>query len=83
MEAQGVKSNLWITAALLNNLSQVNKVFHNEYEAQQCDELLLSAVLLLVDLNDGNNNQSSTIVEGFLSNVIHLILRDSNIASVA
>jgi hypothetical protein len=84
MQAQDSEINLLLTSALLNNLSLVHKALGNGHEAEQCNQLLLSTLLLLVDMG-GLTPQESAIYDltGFLGNVMHLIVTQSPVASAA
>jgi hypothetical protein len=83
MQAQDVETNLFLTSALLNNLSLVHKALGNSHEAGQCDQLLLSTLLLLVDMGGLTPQESANDLAGFLGNVMHLIMTQSPVASAA
>jgi hypothetical protein len=84
MQAQNVEANLHITSALLNNLSLVHNALGNKFEAEQCDHLLLSTLLLLVDMGGLTRQESGNKnLTGFLDNVMHLIITQSPVASAA
>jgi hypothetical protein len=89
MQAQEPQSNLVLMAALLNNLSLVHKDLNNQHEAEQCQQLLLSALLLVVDMGGAGRvvvetgSSSQTDLEGFMGNVVHLIIAESPVASAA
>ena len=78
--------NLVITAALLNNLSVVHESLGNEHEATLCQQSLLSALLLLVDMGEqhflAEDGYQSTL-DGFMGNVIHLMSTVSPVAKAA
>lgn len=84
MQAQEFESNLVLMAALLNNLSLVHIALENQHEAEQCQHLLLSTLLLLVDMGaQVVANGSHLEVEGFMGNVVHLMITESPVASAA
>jgi hypothetical protein len=83
MQAQDVETNLLLTSALLNNLSLVHKALGNSHEAEQCDQLLLSTLLLHVDMGGKTPQESANDLTGFLGNVMHLIMTQSPVASAA
>jgi hypothetical protein len=83
MQAQNVETNLLLTSALLNNLSLVHKALGNRHEAEQCDQLLLSTLLLLVDMGGLTHQESVHDLAGFFGNVMHLIMTQSPVASAA
>ena len=93
-------SDLLLTAAVLNNISTVHNALNNKNEMHACLQLLLSALVILVDtrclppLLPSNTTTSSTtdnthpqhiknILDGFVGNVMHLIIRDPFAASAA
>jgi hypothetical protein len=82
MQAQEVQTNLILTSALLNNLSIVHTSLENQYEARQCDQLLLSTLLLLIDIG-GATPETESVLSGFMDNVMHLIGVQSAAASAA
>jgi hypothetical protein len=84
LQAQSLHVDMLIATALLNNLSLVHKSLGNYYEFQQCDELLLSYVVLLVDVGLSSPiRQDQTVVDGFLGNVMHLVMTEAATASAA
>jgi hypothetical protein len=84
LQAQDSHIDMFIATALLNNLSLVHKSLGNYYKAQQCDELLLSYVVLLVDTGSlSSAGQGQTAVDGFLGNVMHLVMAEAATASAA
>ena len=68
------------TVALLNNLAQVHKILKNDYEAHQCDKLLLSALLLIVDMGEPEWKDR---VDSYMCNVMHLIFAESAMTASA
>jgi hypothetical protein len=85
LQAQNSHVDMLIATALVNNLSLVHKSLGDYYEAQQCDELLLSYVVLLVDMgvvSSARQGQQAT-VDGFLGNVMHLVMAEAATASAA
>lgn len=85
MQAQESESNLVLMAALLNNLSLVHTALHANSEAQQCQQLLLSALLLLVDMGAqvAEARYQSSYIDGFMGNVVHLMVTESPVALAA
>jgi hypothetical protein len=86
MQAQEAQSNLVLMAALLNNLSLVHKDLNNQRKEEQCQQLLLSALLLVVDLGGVGHvaaTGSQSDLEGFMGNVVHLIIAESPVAPAA
>ena len=87
MQAQQGESDLLITIALLNNLSLVHKALGNQFEMEQCEQLLISTIFLLVDILSGtvrrSEDSNSVLLEGFLANVMHLITGNSQTAAAA
>jgi hypothetical protein len=83
IQAQNSHSDMLVATALINNLSLVHKSLGNGYEAQQCDELLLSSVVFLVDMGLSSARQGQTVVDGFLGNVMHLLMAEAATASAA
>jgi hypothetical protein len=83
MQAQDVETNLLLTSALLNNLSLAHKALGNSHEAEECEQLLLSTLLLLVDMGGLTPQESVNDLTGFLGNVMHLIMTQSPVASAA
>jgi hypothetical protein len=82
MQAQEVETNLLLMSSLLNNLSLVHKALDNQHEAEQCDQLLLSALLLLVDMGEMSRDSGSDLY-GFMGNVMHLMIKGAPVASAA
>ena len=94
-------SDILLTAAVLNNISVVHNALNNKNEMQQCLELLLSSLVLLVDtrclppLPPRNSTISSTeeedhtshhvqkMLDGFVGNVMHLLIKNPMAASAA
>ena len=94
-------SDILLTAAVLNNISAVHNALNNKNEMQQCLELLLSSLVLLVDtrclppLPPRNSTISSTeeedhtshhvqkMLDGFVGNVMHLLIKNPMAASAA
>jgi hypothetical protein len=89
MQVQDDSENSVITmAALLNNLSQVHNVLKNINEMRRYQELLLTALVILVDsgspeFDASSSNGSSTALDGFMGNVMHLMIIESPVASAA
>jgi hypothetical protein len=83
MQTQEVETNLLLTSALLNNLSLVHKALGNQHEAEQCEHVLLSTLVLIVDMGGLTPPESANDLAGFLGNVMHLIMRQSPVASAA
>lgn len=84
LQAQNLHIDMLITTALLNNLSLVHKSLGNHCEAQQCDELLLSYVVMIVDVGVlSSARQDQTVVDGLLGNVMHLVMTEAATASAA
>ena len=78
--------NHMITAALLNNLAVVHELLGNEHEANVCQQSLLSAILLLVEMGEQQffaNGGCQSALNGFMGNVIHLMSIVSPIARAA
>lgn len=82
LQAQMNERNLILTSALLNNLSLVHQRLDSTLEAEQCQKLLLSIILLLVDHGEAST-EFSVELDGFLGNVLHLILNASPVARAA
>jgi hypothetical protein len=82
MQTQDEETDL-LLSALLNNLSLVHKALGNRHEAEQCDHVLLSTVLLIVDMGGLTPQESANELFGFLANVMHLIMRQSPVALAA
>jgi hypothetical protein len=75
---------LLLVAAALNNLSVVNKALNKHHDAEYCDQSLLSALLVLLDLDHtGEEHQMNDELSGFAGNVMHLIVKTSFAASAA
>jgi hypothetical protein len=83
MQTQDEETDLLLSSALLNNLSLVHKALGNRHEAEQCDHVLLSTLLLIVDMGGSTPQESANELSGFLGNVMHLIMRQSPVASAA
>jgi hypothetical protein len=64
-------------------MSLVHKALGNRHEAEQCDQLLLSTLLLLVDMGGLTPQKIAKDLTGFLGNVMHLIMTQSPVASAA
>lgn len=77
-----------LVAALLNNLSVVHGVLNNRSEMRLYEELLLSALVLMVD-HAGQESafithkRSLSSIYGFMGNVLHLMIAESQVASAA
>ena len=80
LQSQLSEMSVLTTVALLNNLAQVHKILKNDYEAHQCDKLLLSALLLIVDMGEPAWKDS---VDSYMSNVMHLIFAESTVTASA
>jgi hypothetical protein len=83
MQAQQTETNFLLTTALLNNLSLVNKALNNQYEADQCDQRLLHALLLIVDRGGVLTEENKKVLDGFMGTVMHLVMKQSPVASAA
>ncbi len=85
MQAQESESNLMLMAAMLNNLFLVHQELGNESEAERCQQLLLSTLLLLVDMGEQSvaTARFQSDLEGLMGNVMHLMSTESPIARAA
>jgi hypothetical protein len=84
MHAQLTETNfLLLTVAILNNLSLVHKALHGQYEADECDQRLLRALLLIVDTGGVFPEENKKVLDGFMGNVMHLVMKLSPVASAA
>jgi tetratricopeptide (TPR) repeat protein len=82
LNSLGVDHHL-LVMALVNNLSVVMKALNQEHEAMtKCDQCLLSSVLSIVDMG-GVVPAMSDILNGFIGNVMYLIIKKSHLASAA
>jgi hypothetical protein len=80
----GESNLLLLTAAVLNNLSVVNKSLNNHHDAEHCDQSLLNALLILIDLDHtGEAHQMNDKLSGFVGNLMYLIVKTSFAASAA
>ena len=80
LQSQLTEVSVLTTVALLNNLAQVHKSLKNEFEAYQCEKLLLSALLLIVDMGEPAWKDR---VDSYMCNVMHLIFTESGVAASA
>ena len=69
------------TMALVNNIGHIHRVLKNEEEASQCFQHLLSVIMYVV--GDCGERESNDHLDGFLANVMPLILQQSPSASAA
>mmetsp|Transcript_1042 Transcript_1042/g.2458 ORF Transcript_1042/g.2458 Transcript_1042/m.2458 type:complete len:293 (+) Transcript_1042:132-1010(+) len=87
-----LEPDILLLTAVLNNLAFVHKYLGNDMEANECEKQLLSAVLYLVDQSViykadasvmASLAQTSSSMDGFLGNVMHLIVGTASPASAA
>jgi tetratricopeptide (TPR) repeat protein len=83
MHAQLTETNFLLTTALLNNLALVHKALNNQYEADRCDQRLLRALLLIVDRGGVLTEDNKKVLDCFMGNVMHLVMKNSSVASAA
>jgi hypothetical protein len=83
IHAQLTETNILLTTAILNNLSLVNKALNNQYDADRCDRHLLRALLLIVDRGGVLTEENKKVLDGFMGNVMHLVMEQSPVASAA
>jgi tRNA A-37 threonylcarbamoyl transferase component Bud32 len=70
VHAQLTETDLFLTLALLNNLSLANKALNNQYEADRWDQRLLHALLRFVDRRGALTEENKRVLDGFMSNVM-------------
>jgi hypothetical protein len=83
MQVQSKGTNLLLTLALMNNLSLVNKALNNQYEAAQYNQLLLCALLQIVDRGGAVTEENKKVLDGFMGNVMHLVMNQAPVAPAA
>jgi tetratricopeptide (TPR) repeat protein len=77
---ENVQLTVLQTMAIVNNLGQIHTALENEAKSKQCFQHLLSTIVFL---NDCGERESVEQMDGFVSNVMPLILKGSASASAA
>jgi hypothetical protein len=78
-ESEGIEFNIIQTMAIVNNLGQVHRTLGSQDRAQLCFQHLLSTIMFVNDMHVGHELN----LEGFIANVVPLILPESKCASAA
>jgi tetratricopeptide (TPR) repeat protein len=68
------------TMAIVNNLGQIHTLLEDEEKSWQCFSHLLSSILFLIDCGDRHSVEQ---MDGFIANVMYLILKGSAPAAAA
>jgi hypothetical protein len=87
---EDVDVSLYQVIPIINNLSQVHLALRNPKDANLCCKHLLSALAYVRECGGEQSSTSSSSIspmdnqlEGYFSNVMHLVLSDGQVATAA